>query len=392
MAWPTQPFPTKPAPFARQSFSVDDVNPWLLKPDEYREMRERVATALNGEGPQGGLFVPPGLDRDAISMPGNQGGSNWGTTASNPDKGLVFVVNVNQVALLKLEDVRTRGSAGGPPSPEAGAQVYREFCQACHGEKLEGAGAGVPGLVGVTDRMSGDAIRAIVTGGRGLMRPVPGLSGDQLSSLIAFLQLTNPSRSASRGAGAAPLPPGPVVASGGAPRPPLPARGVGAYYPGVGGNAGNYGYPPDVDVPPTRYMSEYGVHASATKPPYTTITAYDLNTGDIRWQVPNGDHAPTMAAGGPSNTGGLGARNGLVATGAGLVFHAGGDGKFRAYDEDTGKVLWTGTFTGNAPGVPASYESRGRQFVVMIAGPGGGSGDGAPAETPSGMVAFALKR
>jgi quinoprotein glucose dehydrogenase len=327
-------------------------------------------------------------------MPGNQGGSNWGTTAANPEKGLVFVVNVNQVALLKLEDVRARGKdAEGPPSPETGARVYAESCQACHGEKLEGAGAGVPSLVGVTDRMSADAIRAIITGGRGLMRPVPTVTSDQIEALVAFLSLTNPSRAGSRrGGGAATLPPGPVVARGGAPRPALPARGVGAFYPGAGGNAGNYGYPADVDVPPTRYMSDYGVLASATKPPYTTLTAYDLNTGEIKWQVPTGDHAPTIAAGGPANTGGLGARNGMVATKAGIVFHAGGDGKFRAYDENTGKVLWTGTFRGNAPGVPVSYEANGRQFVVMIAGSGGGNDDDGPGEPASGMVAFALPR
>ena len=138
-------------------------------------------------------------------------------------------------------------------------------------------------------------------------------------------------------------------------------------------------------------MSDYGVLASATKPPYTTLTAYDLNTGEIKWQVPTGDHAPTIAAGGPANTGGLGARNGMVATKAGLVFHAGGDGKFRAYDEETGQVLWTGTFKGNAPGVPVSYEAKGRQFVVMIAGSGGGGDDG-PGEPASGMIAFALPK
>jgi quinoprotein glucose dehydrogenase len=170
-------------------------------------------------------------------------------------------------------------------------------------------------------------------------------------------------------------------------------------YPGVGGNAGNVPYPDDVEVPPSRYMSDYGVMASATKPPYTTITAYDLNSGDIKWQVPNGDHAPTIAAGGPTNTGGLGARNGMVVTKSGLVFHAGGDGKFRAYDDETGRVLWTGTFAGNAPGVPVSYEAKGRQYVVMISNlSGSGSQAGSAADAagsptpapPSGMIAFAL--
>jgi quinoprotein glucose dehydrogenase len=183
------------------------------------------------------------------------------------------------------------------------------------------------------------------------------------------------------------------VAKGGAQQPPLPPRSLGPYYPGAGGNAGNFPYPADVtDVPPTRYMSDYGVLASWTKPPYTTLTAYDLNTGEIKWQVPNGDHPPTIAAGGPPNTGGLGARNGMVVTKGGLLFHAGGDGKFRAYDADSGKELWFGTFIGNAPGVPVSYESKGRQYVVMTASQGGGGASREDSRPASGMVAYALKR
>jgi len=396
---PTQPFPTKPPPFVRQSFSVDDVNPWLLKPDEYERMRARVAAARNGSGPQGGLFIPTAVGVESVSMPGNQGGSNVGTTAANPERGLVFVVGVNQLALLKLEDVRMRTGgregAPAPPTPQAGAVVFQQSCSLCHGQNLQGAVAGVPSLVGVTDRVADDAIRALITGGRGLMRPVE-LTNDQIAAVLAFLRSTSPSGAGNSGraVGPAPMfPPGPVVASGGAPRPALPARGLGPYYPGNGGNAGNVPYPDDVDVPPVRYMSEYGVLASATKPPYTTLTAYDLNTGEIKWQVPNGDHAPTIEAGGPTNTGGLGARNGVVATRGGLVFHAGGDGKFRAYDQDTGTVLWTGTFGGNAPGVPVSYEAKGRQYVVLIAGLGSGGGASAdPASGPMGMIAYALKK
>jgi hypothetical protein len=188
------------------------------------------------------------------------------------------------------------------------------------------------------------------------------------------------------------FPPGPVVASGGAPLPTPPARAGEPIYPGNGGNAGNAAYPGDVDVPPARYMSNYGVLASATRPPYTTLTAYDLSTGEIKWQVPNGDHPPTIAAGGPAGTGGLGARNGLVATKGGLVFHAGGDGKFRAYDVDTGRVLWTGAFGGNAPGVPVSYESRGRQFVVVTAERGNGRDAARDDSAPTGLIAFALPR
>ena len=391
-AWPTQPFPTRPAPFARLTFTVDDVNPWLGTPEEYAAMKERVAKARNL-----GLFTPPALV-DTISMPGNQGGSNWATTAANPQKGLMFVVNVNQVAILRLEDVKTRtvpaGRGGGSPL-QAGFVAYQQHCSSCHGANLQGGAVpGAAALVGVTDRMGEDAIKAIITGGRGLMRPVPAITDNEMPALIAYLATTGVNRP---GRGAPPpapvFPPGPVVARGGAPLPPAPPRSLGPFYPGLGGNAGSYLYPDEAKgVPSTRYMSDYGVLASWTKPPYTTITAYDLNTGEIKWQVPNGDHPPTIAAGGPSNTGGVGARSGVVVTSAGLVFQAGGDGKFRAYDEDTGKVLWFAPFVGSAPGVPVSYESKGRQYVAMIASHGGGAAPGTDATPASGMVAFALKR
>jgi quinoprotein glucose dehydrogenase len=392
-AWPTQPFPTKPPPFVRQTFTVDDVNPWLGTSQEYDAMRDRVSKARNE-----GIFTPPALI-DTISIPGNQGGSNWGSTAADPEKGMVFVVGVNQVAILKLEDVRTRSAPAGRggSAPQAGLVAYQQYCQLCHGTDLTGAVPGTPTLVGVTDRMGEDAIKAIVTGGRGLMRPVPNITEVEVNAVIAYLANSSPSRGGGRGRGAGPapvFPPGPIVARGGATQPPLPPRGGGPFYPGVGGNAGNYPYPADVsDVPTTRYMSDYGVLASWTKPPYTTLTAYDLNTGAIKWQVPNGDHPPTIAAGGPPNTGGLGARNGMVVTKGGLVFQAGGDGKFRAYDADTGQVLWFGTFTGNAPGVPVSYEANGRQYVVVTASHGGGGGRGQAEPSPaSGMIAYALPK
>ena len=391
-AWPTQPFPTRPAPFARLTFTVDDVNPWLGTPEEFAAMKERVGKARNL-----GLFTPPALV-DTISMPGNQGGSNWATTAANPQKGLVFVVNVNQVAILRLEDVKTRtapaGRGGGSPL-QAGFAAYQQHCSSCHGAKLQGGVVpGAASLVAVTDRMGEDAIRAIITGGRGLMRPVPAITDSEIPALIAYLATTGVNRPGRGRSDAAPaFPPGPVVARGGAPLPQAPPRSLGPFYPGLGGNAGSYVYPEEVSaVPTTRYMTDYGVLASWTKPPYTTITAYDLNTGELKWQVPNGDDPLTIAAGGPSNTGGLGARSGVIVTSGGLVFQAGGDGKFRAYDEDTGKVLWFAPFVGSAPGVPVSYESKGRQYIAMIASHGGGAAPASETTPASGMVAFALKQ
>jgi quinoprotein glucose dehydrogenase len=392
-AWPTQPFPTRPPAFARQTFAVDDINPWLLTPEQLDAMRDRVSKARNE-----GIFTPPALI-DTISMPGNQGGSNWGTTAANPKKGIVYVVNVNQVAILKLEDVRTR--TGGRPggAGAAGAQAYQRHCQACHGADLQGVPGGLaPTLVDVTNRLGEEAIRAAVTGGKGTMQPVSSITDAELTSVLAYLENRNRGGRDGRGADASepPLPPGPVVASGGAPLPPTPApEDPAPTYGTNGGNGGNTPYPADVEVPPARYMSEYGVMASATKPPYTTLTAYDLNKGTIKWQIPVGDDLATLARGGPDNTGAVGARYGMVSTKAGIVFLAGGDGKVRAYDEDNGRVLWTGTLPGTASGIPVSYQAKGRQYVVLASLPGGFRMTAGPVvspDAPRGYIAFALPR
>jgi quinoprotein glucose dehydrogenase len=94
-AWPTQPFPTKPPPFARQKFTADDMNPYLSAEDRAR-FRDEVLSARNE-----GLFTPPAL-RATIQMPGNNGGANWGGAAVDPANGMLYVVSKDLPAILKL--------------------------------------------------------------------------------------------------------------------------------------------------------------------------------------------------------------------------------------------------------------------------------------------------
>jgi quinoprotein glucose dehydrogenase len=408
LSWPTQPFPTRPPAFVRQSFTMDDVNPWLLTPEEYEEVRRRVLMANNTPGPQGGLFVPTRLNGEAVSMPGNQGGSNWGTTAADPERGLVFVTGVNQVALLRINDIQdpsiqgTRGQNRAAASElERGQAAYQTSCQACHGADQRGAIPGVPSLVGVTSRIDAENLRIIVNEGRNNMRPILDVTTQEAEAIWSWLDQTNPY---GRGGGddepaGPPLPPGPVVGRGGAPQPPLPPAYGGPFFPGVGGTTGIMPWPEDVEAAtlPTRFQSGYNVMATSTRPPYTTITAYDLNTGEIRWQVPNGDDPATVEAGGPRNTGGVGARYGMVVTETGLLFQVTKAGVARAYDVDNGEVLWEGQVAGGSRGIPAMYESKGRQYIVFLSpapgggGRGGGGGAQAPYDGPHGYIAFALK-
>ena len=85
--WPTQPFPLKPPPFARQKFGVDDLSPYIEDPQERARVRDQILSARNE-----GLFTPPGL-RDTVEMPGNNGGANWGGSAIDPTNGMLYVVS-----------------------------------------------------------------------------------------------------------------------------------------------------------------------------------------------------------------------------------------------------------------------------------------------------------
>jgi quinoprotein glucose dehydrogenase len=126
-------------------------------------------------------------------------------------------------------------------------------------------------------------------------------------------------------------------------------------------------YPPGVKVPEVRMYTGYGMDGTIVKPPYSTLTAYDLNTGAIKWQVPAGGDDPRAVAQGGKDTGYISQRTGIITTSAGLLFHAGGDGKLRVYDSDNGRVLWTGEMPAGSRGIPTMYEVNGRQFFVVNA-------------------------
>jgi quinoprotein glucose dehydrogenase len=110
---------------------------------------------------------------------------------------------------------------------------------------------------------------------------------------------------------------------------------------------------------------------SALGPPWSQLTAYDLNTGEIIWQVPNGGVYELMQQG-IDDTGAHAPRGGPVATGGGLIFVAtASDRKLRARDADTGDVLWEYDLPAGSEGVPAVYAVDGRQYVTI---PVGGNG------------------
>lgn len=220
---PTQPFPTKPAPFARQSFTVDDLNPYILTAEERDQFRQRVAKARN-EGP----FTPIGFE-EVVHMPGNQGGSNWGSTAANPTDGHVYVIGFNVPTILRLlKPGEKRPARAGAPE-----EIVRE------------------------------------------------------------------------------------------------------------------GYP---------VTDGFGLYPTIIKPPYTTLTAYDLNTGAIAWQKGLGDDLRLLPIGIKGTGSAATVKGGLIVTGTGLLFATAADRKVHVYDSGDGKELATFPLGGPTSGGPSMYE------------------------------------
>ena len=391
-AWPTQPFPTAPPPFARQKITAADVNPWILTPEERAGWKDRIAGMRNE-----GLFTPPGLT-ETISLPGARGGSNWGSGAANPSKGLMYLNTQDWPTIYKLSTEDPLGkpvAAGG-----TGAALYAARCASCHRADgvRSGAGPGPPPLAGIGARLAPDSFRATVRSGKGEMPAFPGLDDAAVKGLYDYLgglKAASPQVVPVTARTAA----GPVVASGGAPGGLEIPAGDGGQYSPISGPL----YPPGTHGPRDRYYTDWGLYPNqpyVIGPPWSSVVAYDLNTGTIKWKVPLGQDAEAAAEGARDTGAFMAEHHGMIVTSTGLIFIAASDGKLRALDEETGQVLWSFTLPAGSEGIPAMYEAGGRQYLIVSASSDVNTGGGHPGrggavpavrpDLPKGYVAFAL--
>jgi glucose dehydrogenase len=309
-----QPLPTRPVPFSRQLLTADLLT--NRTPEAHRWAVEKFRT-FRSEG----QFVPFSVAKDTVVFPGFDGGAEWGGPALDPETKILYV-NANDVAWTGALALNTgENSAQG---------IYASQCGVCHGEKMRGSPPAIPSLVGVGDHLKPQQIAATIKDGKGRMPGFPSLSDDRVFALVQYLASGESKE-----------------LRGGEP----PQEAMKYRFTGYNKFLDPEGYP-------------------AVAPPWGTLNAINLNTGEYAWKIPLGEY-PELAAKGLNNTG-TENYGGPIVTAGGLVFIGATnfDKKFRAFDKATGALLWETTlpFSGNA--TPVTYEVNGRQFVVIAAGGG----------------------
>lgn len=339
-AWPTQPFPTRPPPLMRQRYTEADIS--NISPETRQLTLDRIVAS-----PNFGAFPAPSLN-ETVMFPGFDGGMEWGGAAADPDG--IYYVNINEMPWL-LQMVETRRADGSKLIP--GERDYMIYCGACHGlDKKGNLAAEFPPLIDVAQRKTRAEIEQITRQGGGRMPGYATMPEAKRTAILDYVLNAEPPSASRKEAGAATS----SAANGEA-----PAYAFGGFRRWLD----NEGYP-------------------AIKPPWGTLNAVDLNTGEIKWKVTLGEYPELTARGIPPT--GTENYGGPLVTASGLLFiGATADETFRVFDKETGKILWQTKlpFGGNA--TPSTYMINGRQYVVISAG-GGKSG------RPRGgsLVAFAL--
>jgi quinoprotein glucose dehydrogenase len=374
----TQPFPTVPPPFARQGMTVKDMYDGFMTPEEKVWWKERLTKARTG------FYTPPSLI-DTIQLPSVNGGALFFGTAADAANGAVYVVSREMPSITKLvpagESLASnsggmiparprpagRGFPGMPTRAQLGRAVYEQNCQACHGPELKGDRG--PQVADAVTRLGAEATRDVIVKGRSGMAGFDKMPDQMLGSLMVFL--TKPEDA----------PPGSAPTAG------VMAVALARMEPE---------YPDEVTPPPSRYKTGYGNESYVITPPWSTITAYDLNTGKIKWQTPYGD----LPQAGPSNKlrGNVFPKSGVVVTAGGLVLFAGNDSKLYALNKDTGKVIFTKDLPNGSQGVPAVYEVNGREYILLAVSGGNpfpaggrlGPGGVLPPAVSKSYIAFSL--
>ncbi|SKB29662.1 pyrroloquinoline quinone-dependent dehydrogenase [Daejeonella lutea] len=327
-AWPTQPIPTLPEPFARQILNADEIS------DRSPEIKAQLLAAFS-KYRSGKEFIPPSFQGGMV-FPGFDGGGEWGGSAVDPVTQIMYISTSELPWWTQMIPNPALNKVGGKTFKEVGRSVYAKYCVSCHRSDLKGEGKAFPSLVGLDKKYNEPQLRQILHNGRNMMPSFRQIVEEEKAPLITYL-LDLEDKEA------------------------LPIRASAASS-------------PERDITPLYSMNGYHRFYDkdgfpGIKPPWGTLNAVNLNTGKLIWKVPLGEFE-SLKKEGMMNTG-TEIYGGPVVTRGGIVFVAGTqDEKIRAFDKTNGKVLWEGKLPAAGFATPAVYSIKGKQYVVIAAGGG----------------------
>lgn len=325
-AWPSQPVPRVYPSFSRTTFSEKDL--------PLRSEKARLEALAAMDSTRWGEFIPPAL-KTKVLFPGMDGGGEWGGAAFDPENGWLYV-NSNEMTW------KFQFNEHEPLS--LGQSVYQTNCQTCHaadftGNQLYG---NIPDLNSIKNRLNKAEIRTLLRRGRGIMPPFAQLTTQETNEVIKYILGEKTTVK----------------------------------------DAGSWPYPYTFQGY-EKFLTSDGL--PIIRPPWGQLTAIDLNKAAIKWQVPLGNIDSLDVTGHPVT--GTENYGGPIVTSGGLVFIAAtSDEKIRAFDSETGELLWEAPLPAAGFATPSTYLVNGKQYLVIACG-GGKLG------TSSGdkYVAFAIK-
>ncbi len=340
-AWPTQPFPLKPAPYSRQHMTEDDLTGFT--PAAHDSLVKKFRS-LRYEG----LFTPPDV-KGTLMIPGTRGGSNWGGGAFDPKTGVLYVKSSESPEIDHLQRVEPEKNFSKQSPFNQGKAIYMKHCSGCHGRDRNGDEPLYPSLQNLKDKMTKEAALKKIKEGSGRMPAFASMLKGNDEAIIAYLFEITGNRVSQKEADLFEVHSNrlSVTDNDAAEKPDTASLYL---------NVTPFSHFNDIEGRP------------AIKPPWGSLNAIDLNTGEYAWKVTIGNH-PELQENGAPETGAEG-YGGPIVTAGGLVFIGGTrDKKFRAYDKDNGTLLWETTLPGVANATPCTYFTDGKQYVaISVAG------------------------
>jgi len=320
---PVQPFPTSPAPFMRQSFTEKDINPYLSD-SSFEDIKKKLASYKHDH-----MFEPISL-AGTIVFPGLDGGGEWGGPAFDPETGVLYV-NANEMAwVLTAVDISHK-PASGENFEQAGKRLYQNNCMSCHGPERQGSG-NFPSLIGAEKKYTNETFYNLVQSGRRMMPAFKQLNENEQEAIASYILKIESAKTKKY----------------------------------IDKKRDSLFSVPYTITGYNKFLSKEGY--PAISPPWGTLNAIDLSTGNYIWKEPFGNDTAFKNASQPTGTENYG---GSVVTAGGLLFIAAAkDGKFRAFNKRNGQLLWEYSLPTAAFATPSIYEVNGRQFVVIACGGG----------------------